>query len=120
MGGGVVPRFLGEWFVKWFVKPLGVLTRTLFVHVLLQLGVPGRVMIVCVMQHHMTSRCMGLSPHLVGRVLGDLENWNGEERRVVGEGVGELGLGGRVCSIASNANGMVQAGLNNFEVSGKE
>jgi len=40
---------LGFWFVcfeKSFVKPLGVLTRTLFVHLLPQLRVPRRVIIV--------------------------------------------------------------------------
>jgi len=63
----VVLGFRVVGFEKCFVKPLGVLTRTLFVHVFSQLGVPGRVMIVCVMQHHMTSRCMVLSPHLVER-----------------------------------------------------
>ena len=40
------PRFLGGWFVKWFVKPLGIVTPTLFVHVLPQLRVHGWVMIV--------------------------------------------------------------------------
>jgi len=65
-GGGSVLGFWVVLFQKWLVKPLGVLTRTLVVHVFPQLGVPGRVIIVCVMQHHMTSRCMVLSPHLVG------------------------------------------------------
>jgi len=40
------PRLLGSLFVKWFVKPLRVLMRTLFVHVFPRLTVPRRVMIV--------------------------------------------------------------------------
>jgi len=54
------------------------------------------------------------------RVLGGLGNWNGGERRGVGESMGDLEIGERVCSIASNANGMVQADLNSFEDSREE
>jgi len=54
------------------------------------------------------------------RILGNLENWNGEERGEIERGVGDLKAGERVCSIASNANGMVQEGLNVFEDSKRE